>query len=273
MASETNEDRIERENNSLPGLTFCLLVKNEEKNLQELLPQLSRLNFDIIIADTGSTDRTSLMAQQNSARFIEIPWSGDFSSVRNIMLDSVDSEWIFMIDADERLTAELEQEIIDLVKQNNTKNGYYVPRRNHYFRKWLKHGGQYPDYQLKMFRKKSAEYEKVVHEKIIIDGGIGYMQNHILHYSYVNMSHYLSKFDLYTDLEAKLLQQEGIQANTINAIRWIFIKPFIRFCKRYFLKVGFFDGIPGLFACVFDALGYPARFFKLWELQNNKKYQ
>lgn len=250
----------------LNDLTFCILVKNEADNLLELLPQLTRLPAKIMVFDTGSTDETGKVLRKFNVSIVTVQWLNDFAKVRNTILESVETSWVFMLDADERLTLELEKEVIEILKNNSEINGWYVPRKNHYLGKWLKYGGQYPDYQLKILRKDNAKFTRLVHEKAIVEGKTGYCHNHLLHYPYKTVSQYLKKFDLYSSMEAEILFQSEIRPTFRRGIRWMVIKPFARFLKRFIFKGGFLDGIPGFFASLFDALGYVVRFIKLWEM-------
>jgi glycosyltransferase involved in cell wall biosynthesis len=147
---------------------------------------------------------------------------------------------------------------------------FKLKRRNHYFGKWLRHGSQYPDTQLRLFRKDSAHFpNQHVHEKLVVEGRVGKLENDMLHFPYLNISQFLSKFDFYTGVEAGYLRDSGVQITTINSLRFFLLKPFSRFLRRYFLKGGFRDGLPGLFCAIFDALNFVVRYFKLWELTQN----
>lgn len=255
----------------LNNLTFCILVKNEAENLLELLPQLVRLPVKVMVFNTGSADMTDEVVKKYTVSMTAVPWSNDFAKVRNTILEAVETSWIFMLDADERLTHELENEVLELINRDSEINGYYVPRRNYYLGKWLRYGGQYPDYQLKLFKKDKIKYTRLVHEKAMIEGKAAYCKNHLLHYPYKTVSQYLKKFDFYGNLEAEILFHAGIRPTVRLGLTWMVMKPCVRFFKRYLLKGGFLDGTPGFFSCLFDALGYVVRFIKLWEIQNSLK--
>lgn len=255
----------------LNELTFCILVKNEAENLRELLPYLTCLPAKMIVFDSGSADDTVELVKKFNVSIVNVPWSNDFAKVRNTILEFIKTSWVFMLDADERLTHELENEVLELLDNDSEINGYYVPRKNYYLGKWLRYGGQYPDYQLKLFKKDKIKYTRLVHEKAIVDGKVAYCHNYLLHYPYKTVSQYFRKFDFYCNLEAEILFHTGIRPTFLLGLTWIVIKPCVRFFKRYILKRGFWDGIPGFFACLFDALGYVVRFIKLWEMQNNSK--
>ena len=182
-------------------------------------------------------------------------------------------DWLIYIDPDERLPAKLVEEMIDAVK-DTTHSAFSLNRRNFYFGNWLRHGSQYPDTQLRLFRKGKASFpNKHVHEKLVVDGSIGKLSNDMLHFPYQNIGQFLRKFDFYTGVEAKNLKDVGLEINFLNTLSFTLLKPLTRFFRRYILKGGFRDGLPGLFCALFDALNYVVRYFKLWEMnqQNSGK--
>ena len=130
-----------------------------------------------------------------------------------------------------------------------------------------RHGSQYPDTQLRLFRKGSASFpNQHVHEKLVVAGNIGKLKYDMLHFPYRNISQFLSKFDFYSGVEAGYLWDAGVKITAGNSIHFLLLKPFSRFLRRYLLKGGCRDGFPGLFCAIFDALNFVIRYFKLWEL-------
>jgi len=254
------------------NLSLCMIVKNEEKNLKKFLPNIMDIVSELIVIDTGSTDNTIKISEEFGAKIYNSKWEGDFAKLRNEVVNYAQSEWILLIDADERITQGLKNEIIKVIIDNSKYSGYFIPRKNYYFGKWLKFGGNYPDYQLKLFRKGKVVFKHPpIHPKYLVEGEIGYLKSPIEHFPYENVEEYLKKFELYTTFDAMFLKEKNVKINFLNTIRWIIIKPFIRFIKRYFLKFGFLNGIPGLFACIFDALGYVIRYIKLWDIYRSEE--
>ncbi len=188
-------------------------------------------------------------------------------------MEQASGDWLFYIDPDERLPDLLVSEIKEIVK-DTVHSAFRLNRRNHYFGHWLRHGSQYPDTQLRLFRKGMAKFpNQHVHEKLNVLGSIGKLQNDMLHFPYRNISQFLSKFDFYTGVEAGYLRDAGVRVNFSNTLRFTVLKPFTRFFRRYIFKGGFRDGLPGLFCSVFDVLNYVVRYFKLWEMSIMYKIQ
>jgi glycosyltransferase involved in cell wall biosynthesis len=184
-------------------------------------------------------------------------------------MEQATGDWIFYLDPDERLPELFESEIKAVI-QDTTNAAFRLNRRNHYFGNWLRHGSQYPDTQLRLFRKDAAHFpNQHVHEKLVVDGSIGKLNNDMLHFPYLNISQFLSKFDFYTGVEAGYLRDSGVRITAGNTLRFLVLKPFFRFLRRYLLKGGFRDGFPGLFCTIFDALNFVVRYFKLWEMIRN----
>jgi len=188
---------------------------------------------------------------------------------KSYAMEQANGDWVFYVDPDERIPEILVSEI-EKVIQDTTNSAFKLNRRNHYFGNWLRHGSQYPDTQLRLFRKDSAHFpNRHVHEKLVVEGSIGKLNNDMLHFPYLNISQFLSKFDFYTRVEAGYLRDSGVRITAGNSLRFLVLKPFSRFFRRYFLKGGFRDGLPGLFCAIFDALNFVVRYFKLWELTQN----
>ena len=152
------------------------------------------------------------------------------------------------------------------VIQNPEINAYKLDRKNHFFGVWLRHGGQYPDTQLRLFRQGKGSFANAhVHESLKIDGRIGKLKQSMEHYPYLTVSQYMKKFDFYAGFEAGFLWDKGVRPGFWTFCKYVLWKPKVRFFRRYILKGGFRDGVPGLFAALFDAMGWVTRYFKLWE--------
>ena len=262
----------ETANKKRVSLSLCMIVKNEEENLKKYLPELMDIIDELIIIDTGSTDKTVTIAEEFGAAVYKATWCGDFAKLKNDAMNYAKSDWILILDADEKVTDKLKKEILSVITRENKFNGYFIQRKNYYLGKWLKYGGNYPDYQLKLFKKGKCRYEHPpIHPKVIIDGETGFLKAPLEHFPYDTIGDYLKKFDLYTTHDAEYLKTMNVKVNFFNTIRWIVIKPSVRFVKRYFLKMGFLNGIPGIFACIFDAMGYVVKYIKLWQLYSGEK--
>jgi len=250
-------------------ISITIIGHNEAYHLQELLPTLKWAD-EIIYVDCESSDDSIGIAESHGCRVFSRPNNPNLNVNKSFAIEQARGGWIFYLDPDERLPDTLVQEILKVVHSHPQEAAFQLNRRNHYFGKWLRHGSQYPDVQLRLFKRGKAYFpKKHVHEKLQIEGAIGKLQNDMLHFPYLTVSQYLKKFDFYTSFEAKHLFASGKKPNVRYAIKYLITTPFTRFFRRYFLKLGFLDGAEGFFAALFDALNFVVRYFKLRELYNS----
>jgi len=248
-------------------ISITIIGHNEVDHLRELLPDLQWAT-EIVYVDCESNDESLAVAKDNGCKVFSRQNNHNLNINKSYSIEQASGEWVLYMDPDERLPAELVEEMIDAVMDSG-HSAFRMNRRNHYFGNWLRHGSQYPDTQLRLFRKGKARFpNRHVHEKLVVDGSIGTLRNDMLHFPYENISQYLRKFDFYTGLEAKYLNEAGLEINFVNTLRYALLKPLIRFVRRYIFKGGFKDGLAGLFCSLFDALNYVVGYFKLWEMNN-----
>ncbi len=246
------------------NLSITIIGHNEAEHLRELLPLL-KWPAEVVYVDCESLDDSLEVACSEGCRTFSRPNNPNLNVNKSYAIAQARGDWIFYLDPDERIPEELAGEIENTIR-NTPHSGFELNRRNHYFGQWLRHGSQYPDTQLRLFRRDSASFpNRHVHEKLRVSGSIGHLQNDLLHYPYRDIQQFMSKFDFYTSVEAGYLQESGMQVNYWNCIRFLITRPALRFWRRYLLKRGFMDGMPGLFCALFDALNISVRFFKLWE--------
>ncbi|MEC7887749.1 MAG: glycosyltransferase family 2 protein [SAR324 cluster bacterium] len=250
------------------NLSITIIGHNEIEHLRELLPQLKWAD-EIVYVDCESHDGSLEVVREAGCRVYSRPNNTNLNVNKSYAMEQANGDWVFYVDPDERIPEILVSEI-EKVIQDTTNSAFKLNRRNHYFGNWLRHGSQYPDTQLRLFRKDSAHFpNRHVHEKLVVEGSIGKLNNDMLHFPYLNISQFLSKFDFYTRVEAGYLRDSGVRITAGNSLQFLVLKPFSRFFRRYFLKGGFRDGLPGLFCAIFDALNFVVRYFKLWELTQN----
>ncbi|MBI12207.1 MAG: b-1,4-glucosyltransferase [Deltaproteobacteria bacterium] len=252
-------------------LSITIIGHNEADHLQELLPQLTWPD-EVIYVDCESGDGSLEIAREHGCLTFSRPNDRNLNINKSFAMDQASGDWIFYLDPDERIPSELAQEIQDIINSESKFSAFRLRRKNHYFGKWLKYGSQYPDIQLRMFRRGKGKFaNQHVHEKLQIEGKIGMLRHDMLHYSYLNISQFLRKFDFYSSFEAGFMLEQNVQVNALNHLRYFLLKPLVRFLRRYFLKGGFRDGIPGFFCAFFDAANIIVRYFKLWELKRQQK--
>jgi glycosyltransferase involved in cell wall biosynthesis len=242
-------------------LSVILITRNEEKNLDACLKSVAFAD-EIILVDSGSVDTTPDIAGAYGARVIETEWRG-YAATRQIGLDAATGDWVLWIDADERVTPELAEEIREIITGAGELAGYYVARKAIFLGRWIKRCGWYPGYVLRLFRRTSARFsDDLVHERVEVIGRTGYLKHPLTHYTDPDLEHYLNKFNVYTSLAARQLVQEGRPFRLTDLL----IRPIFAFIKMYVLKRGFLDGMPGLILCVLSGCYVFAKYAKLWHL-------
>ena len=251
-------------------LTITIIGHNESHHLKELLPQLQWAD-EIIYVDCESDDESLEVAQQLGCKTFRRPNLSNLNVNKSFAIEQATGDWIFYLDPDERIPEALQQEIQQKIQSPGKVVAFSLNRRNFYFGRWLKHGSQYPDVQLRLFQRGKAFFpNKHVHEKLQVNGPIGKLRHDMLHFPYQSVSQYLQKFNFYTTFEATYLLQQNISPDVVLALRFLIFTPLFRFFRRYVLKGGFLDGLPGFFAALFDALNYVVRYVKLWELYHRR---
>ncbi len=253
-------------------LTFVCIGNDELEHIQILLPQLQKLGDEVIYVDGESRDGSLEYAQKLGVKVLSKPRHPNAGVNRMAGFALATGDWIFYVDPDERFPEGIFTEFRQRIEKDPTICGFKLPRKNFYFGCWLKHGGQYPDHQVRLFKRGKGSFAlKHVHDRLEVDGPIALLENAMEHYPYLTIAQFIKKFDFYSTFEAQFLDEKGVQVHFVNSLKYLFLKPHNRFLRRYFLKQGFRDGIPGFFAAYFDAIGWMTRYFKLWEIKKNKK--
>lgn len=249
-------------------ISVILAARNAEKTLDCCLISVRNLHPEIIFVDDHSTDRTAEIARKYGVKFFQQKLES-FGAQKQFALDQASGEWVFLIDSDECAGPDLVKEILETVSHGGTFSAYQVARRNFYFGQWLRFGGKYPDHQVRLFKKGKVRFSgDIVHERLIVDGQIGTLKGWIEHDSYPDLGTWFRKLEMFSDFRAKELSQKGVAPSPWNAFRFCFFRPGWRFIRKYFLKFGFLDGVPGLLACIHDALTEILTYFHLVQNQN-----
>jgi glycosyltransferase involved in cell wall biosynthesis len=248
-------------------LSVVIITKNEEKNIRACLETIEWAD-ELIIVDSFSEDKTVEIGKKFTDK-IFLKKFINYSEQRNFADEKASNYWILALDADERITKELRGEIIKLI--NNDKSyydGYYISTLDYMFGKFIKHGGWYPQYHIRLYKKEKAKWKNTVHEIPYIQGKISYLKNPILHFSHLKISNFIKKLNHYTSIEAKELYEIGYKPNLFRLIFW----PFIVFAYKYIYKLGFLDGIHGIVLSSSLAYYHFARYAKTWELWFKKEH-
>jgi glycosyltransferase involved in cell wall biosynthesis len=186
------------------------------------------------------------VAASCGARVFQEPWHG-FAKQKNIAVDRTTGPWVLSVDADERVTDSLRMEIEAVLERDGPEDGYFIARKNYFCGQWIRHGGWYPDYSLRLFRREKGRFEeRAVHEKVVVRGGVGYLTHPLEHFTYASVSDYLRRMDRYSGLAAREMACGGRQ------VRWhhLVLRPFFTFLKMYGLRLGFLDGRAGFFLAI-----------------------
>ncbi len=244
-------------------LSVLVLTLNEERNIVDCLESV-RWADEIVVLDSGSSDRTVDIARRYTDRVIQAEWKG-YGQTRNAGLELVTGEWVLWLDADERITAGLAAEIRRLLGATpDSVSAYRIARRAYFLGRWIRHCGWYPSRAVRLFRRARGRFtETAVHERLLVDGGIAETTHDILHFTDPDLHHYLTKFNRYTTLAADDLQAGGRRFGLSDVL----FRPAFTFLKMYMLRRGFLDGMPGFILCVLSSTYVFVKYAKLWELQ------
>lgn len=242
-------------------LSVILLTHNEEKHVRACIESVRACADEIIVLDSGSTDRTVAIARERGAR-VEYRAFDNYPNQRNYALDLAREPWIFFIDADERATPELGVEMQDAIR-NTPYAGFWIPRRNIILGKEIRHTGWSPDYQPRVMKKGCAHFDpaREVHELVLWEGAAGYLRESLIHYNYETLAQFRRKQIAYTRYEAHVWFAEGKRARKRGFIG----QPLREFFRRYISLQGWRDGGHGLLLSALMAYYAFVRQKMLWE--------
>ncbi len=253
-------------------LSVVIITYNEEANIARTLESVQPLVRDgkgeIIVVDSGSTDRTVEIAKSFGAKVFIEEWKG-YAAQKNSALDKASGDWILSLDADEGIEAALGNEIQQNASVQHDVTGYWLPRKNHFLGRWIRHGGFWPDPKLRLFRRGAARFEdRLVHEDAKLTQGItGQLRHALLHHSYPTLSDYLDHMNRYSCLGAEMVAAKGpVRFSVIN----IAVRPWLTFIYNYFFRLGFLDGREGLLLHLYHAVYVSWKYAKAWELGRKK---
>jgi glycosyltransferase involved in cell wall biosynthesis len=244
-------------------LSVAVIARDEASCIGACLESVEWAD-EIVVVDTGSTDRTVEICHKYTQQVYRRAWEG-YASAKNAAVDLATSDLILSLDADERVSPPLRAEIMALQQAplESLADGYAIPRRNYLWGRWLRHGGLYPDRQIRLFKRAHGWYStQRVHESVEIRGRVSHLQHPIEHYSYRGVSDLIARLNRYSDLAAQDLRDRR-QAYRLSTL---LMRPLGRFLRNYLLKQGFRDGVPGLIMAVSYAYSVFAREAKLWEM-------
>jgi len=247
-------------------ISAIVITYNEAANISECLTSLKWCD-EIIVVDSNSADDTVSNAGEYTQDIITVD-NIPYGEKRNIGIDKATGDWIIWLDADERISAELKDEISGIISSSSPTDAYKINRKSYFINKFIKHCGWYPDYTLRLFKKSSGIRfnDSLVHEKAVYNGSTGKLKNDILHYTDRDFEHYISKLNKYTTFSAEELSAKGRKAGFFDII----FRPAFTFFKMYFLKLGILDGYMGLVLCTLSSIHVMTKYSKLYLINKPK---
>ncbi len=242
-------------------ITVSIITKNEESNIKRCLESVKWAD-EIIVVDSGSTDKTLEICQIYHCKIIETEWLG-FGLTKQIGVNAATNDWILSIDADEEVTEGLKVKILEIVK-STTYHAFNIKRVSYYLKKRIKCSGWQTDYPLRLFNKQYGNFnDESVHESVIMDSeNISTIHELLYHYPYQSISSHIGKINLYTQLGADKLFDKGKKVTLIYAL----LSGIVKFIKMYLIKRGFLDGKEGFVLAVLSGFSSTLKYFKLWSL-------
>jgi glycosyltransferase involved in cell wall biosynthesis len=242
-------------------ISATVITLNEERHIAEALESLAWAD-EIVVVDSGSTDRTCEIARRYTPRVVEADWPG-YAAQKNRAAEAASHDWIFSLDADERVTPELAASIAAVRERAPTASAYRVARRAWYVDRWVRHGGWYPDYQVRLYDRRQARFEgDFVHESVRA-ASAETLEGDLLHYTVESLSDHHRRLDRYTTLAAEAAAARGRRFSALRAVA----RPPAELFKSYVLRQGFRDGRAGLAIAGFAAYYVWLREMKLGEIE------
>lgn len=236
----------------MPRLTAAILARDNEDEIADCLQSLAWADERIVVLDARSGDRTAAIAQALGARVVSHHFQ-DFARQREFGLSLATGQWLFYVDTDERATPALAEEVRRVI-HDETRVGWWVPRRNIIWGREIRHGGWYPDYQLRLVKLGHAHYDltRPVHEVVALDGEEGHLREPLIHYNYRTIGQFIDKQRQYVNYEADILYGRGVRPRP-----WTYLlQPLREFWRRYIALKGYKDGLHGLGLCLLVAYYY-----------------
>ena len=282
-------------------LSVVLATRNEENNIADCIDSVREIADEVIVVDEESEDRTREIAKLLGARVFKVKHEPIFHKTKQKALDKAKGDWILQLDADERVTPELAQEIKEVIelpdseivqrrpkasekwslfqrhmrayeqmygkidKETGEVVAFLLPRLNHFIGKPLIHAGVYPDPAIRLIKKDKAWFPaKSVHENMAIEGEVAWLFNDLEHHDSPTIRRYIMRMNRYTDLQSKEFAQKKLSKNLLNLLFYSTLKPKLVFLKLYFRHGGYKDGIRGFLWSAFSSMHFPLAYYKYW---------
>lgn len=235
---------------------------NEESNLRECLESVTWAD-EIIVVDAESTDNTVAIAREFTDKVIVRPWAGHIATSQ-FATDQAANRWVFHIDADERVSPKLREEILSLDLENTPFDAFDMPRFHFFMQRWIHHSGWYPDRNIRLYRQDRCSWGGYApHDKVQVPGSLGSLKGDLLHYIYRDLAHFAATKNSYSTLTAIDHNRSGRIATHVHFT----VRPLYTFLHRYLIRLGILDGLPGFVIAVMEAHCVFLKYVKLYEIQ------
>jgi glycosyltransferase involved in cell wall biosynthesis len=247
-------------------ISIALITLNEEVNLprtlESVMPLVRDGNGEIIVVDSGSTDRTLEIARSFGAKVFIEPWKG-FAGQKNSAMEKASGDWVLQLDADEALEPLLTDEIV-LALASSPLQGFWIPRKNYFLGRWIRYGGFYPDRKLRLIRCGAGKFEEYgAHPTIKVNGPTGQLKHALIHNAYPTLRGYIDHMNSYSSSGAEVAVAKGHRGfNLINIV----LRPKLTFLYNYIFRLGFLDGREGFLLHAYHAVYVSWKYSKSWEL-------
>jgi glycosyltransferase involved in cell wall biosynthesis len=252
----------------VPKLSVTIITLNEAEHIAAAIDSV-RWADEVLVVDSGSSDGTVDIARARGALVLCREWSG-YVDQKNFAAERAVHDWIFSLDADERVTPALAAEIRALLVAEPRARGYRQPRVTHHLGRWVRTTDFYPDYQTRLYDRRAARWRgKYVHESVAVDGPVGQLRGELEHYSFRNLRDQLDRINHYTTLAARQMHEAGRRSGPLHLL----VHPPAAFLRNYVLRRGVLDGTAGLTISLMNAYSVFLKFAKLWEMQRAQEVQ
>ena len=249
-------------------LTVTIITLNEAAHVGAAIDSASFAD-EILVVDSGSGDGTTDIARGKGARVLTRAWTG-YVDQKNFAAEQASHDWIFSLDADERIPRALAEEITGVLAGNPAQRGYRVPRVTFHLGRWIRTTDFYPDYQMRLYDRRFARWRgRYVHESVGVDGPSGQLTHDLEHHSFADLRDQIARINHYSTLSAKQMYEAGRRTGPVE----ILVHPPAAFLRNYILRRGFLDGTAGLTISLLNAWSVGLKFMKLWELQTTPNSQ
>lgn len=257
--SASKESRIAR-------LSVTIVAQDEAARIGECIDRVSWAD-EILVLDSGSSDGTQEICRARGASVVESPWAG-YAAQKNLAIEKARHPWVLSLDADELVSSGLREQILAVLRADGPADGFRIPRKNIFFGKWMRHGGHWPDHQVRLFRKGCGRFKKKpVHESVEVSGAVNELTEPLEHHSYENFQEFFDRQVRYAALAAEELHARGQSPAFSDFV----FRPLWRFVKGYFLKAGWRDGREGLIVSAGYAYYVFMRAAFLWESRRGRE--